>query len=325
VLTRWLIYHVASGQAFFTGAGCLIVSALISWLDRRRGVRAGRNLLAVMGGAAVAASATPLPAWAYLLLSLVTLSWLAAEAFRKPELSRLVVGLRVAVVLAWTAAAIAEAPFHWTPRVPAMGRPTLGIIGDSITAGMGGDEAATWPRLLADRFGVEVRDHARMGATVASALRQADEMSPVERLILLEIGGNDLLGGTAPEDFEAGLDQLLSAVHRPDRVVVMLELPLPPTYNAFGLIQRRLARRHHVLLVPKRVLLGVLEQEGATLDSIHLSREGHRRMAETMWAIVRTAYADQVRRSGTSERGKAEADGFGGHSPPYEDSSPAKP
>jgi len=298
VLSRWLIYHVASGHAFFTGVACLIAAALVSWFDRRRGVQAGRNLLVAVCGAAVAASATPLAVWAYLLLALATLVWLTAEAFRKRESSRFVAGVRVVVVLAWSAAALVEAPFHRTPRLSAMRRPALGIIGDSLTAGMGGDGATTWPKLLADRRGVEVRDHARMGATVASALRQADELAPDERLVLLEIGGNDLLGGTPPRDFETGLDQLLSAVRRFGRVVVMLELPLPPTYNAFGIIQRRLAHRHRIPLVPKRILLGVLEQEGATLDSIHLSPEGHRHMAKAVWVILRTAYTDQERGSG---------------------------
>lgn len=292
MFTRWLIYHVASGQAFFTGAGCLIAGALVSWFGRKRGARAGRNLLVAVGGAAVGASATPLPVWGYGLLALATLCWLGVEALPKRMPGRLVVGFRVVVVLAWAAGAVVEAPYHRTPRLPPMGQPTLGIIGDSITAGMGGGEAATWPKVLARSHGIEVRSRAKMGATVASALRQAEQLSEDERLVLLEIGGNDVLGGTTPRDFEAGLDRLLTTINRPGRVVVMLELPLPPTYNAFGLTQRRLARRHRVILIPKRVLLGVLQHEGATVDSIHLSPEGHRQMAGAVWRVLRPAYGD---------------------------------
>ena len=70
------------------------------------------------------------------------------------------------------------------------------------------------------------------------------------------------------------------------RTVVMLELPLPPFHNRYGDAQRRLARRHGVLLVPKRVLIGVLTSEGATLDTIHLSGRGHALMAETIWDLI---------------------------------------
>jgi hypothetical protein len=65
-----------------------------------------------------------------------------------------------------------------------------------------------------------------------------------------------------------------------------LELALPPFHNRYGDAQRRLATRHGVLLIPKRVLIGVLTSEGATLDTVHLSRRGHALMAETVWGIL---------------------------------------
>jgi acyl-CoA thioesterase-1 len=67
---------------------------------------------------------------------------------------------------------------------------------------------------------------------------------------------------------------------------VMLELPLPPTFNRFGEIQRRLARRHNVVLIPKRYFASVLVGEEATLDGLHLSPSGHRKMAEMVWQMV---------------------------------------
>src|SRR5437764_1030097 len=77
-------------------------------------------------------------------------------------------------------------------------------------------------------------------------------------LVLAEIGGNDILGDTGPEAFGRGLDALLGRLRAGGRTVVMLELPLPPSYNRYGEAQRRLARRHGAFLVPKRVLLGVM-------------------------------------------------------------------
>jgi acyl-CoA thioesterase I len=44
--------------------------------------------------------------------------------------------------------------------------------------------------------------------------------------------------------------------------------------------------RHGVLLVPKRVLIGILTVDGATVDSIHLSRRGHELMSETVWKMI---------------------------------------
>ncbi len=292
MLTRWLVFHVASGQSFFTGAACLIVAVCLTALKKQRHIRMARNALVCIGGLLVSVSATPLSPWFYLLLLIASLLWLVGEASGGRVSAGRALGLRIAVAIVWVAAVLVELPYHLAPRVPRLGHPAFGIIGDSVTAGMGGEKAVTWPRIFADDHGVVVHDHSQAGAKVASALRQAASLSPDERLVLLEIGGNDILGETTPAAFEAGLARLLSAVCRPGRVVVMLELPLPPTYNAFGRIQRRLARRYQTLLVPKRVLLGVLQQQGTTLDSIHLTKEGHQGMADAVWNVVRRAYED---------------------------------
>ena len=66
----------------------------------------------------------------------------------------------------------------------------------------------------------------------------------------------------------------------------MFELPLPPFYNAFGIIQRRLAKKHGVTLIPKRVLMRVLSGSNATLDSIHLTQHGHEMLAASVWEIL---------------------------------------
>jgi acyl-CoA thioesterase-1 len=71
----------------------------------------------------------------------------------------------------------------------------------------------------------------------------------------------------------------------------MFELPLPPFYNEFGRIQRRLARAHGVALIPKWVLLGVLRGQAATLDSIHLSPAGQREMARSVWSVIGPAFS----------------------------------
>ena len=109
--------------------------------------------------------------------------------------------------------------------------------------------------------------------------------------MLLEIGGNDILGPTTSREFESQLDELLAEVASPKRQVVIFELPLPPFYNNFGLVQRRLARKHDILLVPRRVFLSVLAGEESTLDTIHLSSDGHRRMAECVWQLLESAFA----------------------------------
>lgn len=97
-------------------------------------------------------------------------------------------------------------------------------------------------------------------------------------------------------DFERHLDALLGRLRGEGHLVVMFELPLPPFQAGFGAAQRRMARRHGVGLIPKRVLAGVLLTTGATLDTIHLSPTGHRLMAGSVEKTIgRTAGPGPVR------------------------------
>jgi acyl-CoA thioesterase I len=79
----------------------------------------------------------------------------------------------------------------------------------------------------------------------------------------------------------------------------MFELPLPPFNHEYGRIQRSLALKHKVLLVPKRVFLSILAASDSTLDTIHLSQAGHQAMAACVWQLVSSAYpAEEIEQPG---------------------------
>jgi len=44
------------------------------------------------------------------------------------------------------------------------------------------------------------------------------------------------------------------------------------------------------LLIPKRVFLGILAPEEATVDTIHLTSAGHQRMADEVWRLLSPAF-----------------------------------
>jgi acyl-CoA thioesterase-1 len=287
-----VIYFIGSGDAFFVGAAAILLGLVVSVLTSARWPLLARNLMVLIGVVFVAISGTPLVYWMYALLGVVTCTWLALEWWKSHVGVKALVVARIILALCWLAAVGMELPYHFTPTLPALGKPMLFLIGDSVSAGMRDNEKGTWPKLLADEHAIDVRDFSKMGATVGSALKQSDRIGDQAGLVLLEIGGNDLLGSTTAEQYENRLDALLTAVCRHDRTVVMIELPLPPFRNDFGMIQRRLAEQYGVLLIPKRVFIGVLTTHGATIDGIHLSPAGHALMAEVMWQEIRPAYPD---------------------------------
>lgn len=107
----------------------------------------------------------------------------------------------------------------------------------------------------------------------------ASKVTLEDRIVLIEIGGNDLLSGVPSHEFEQALEAIFLKVVAPGRTVVMFELPLFPHTIAYGQIQRRLAAKYGVWLIPKRFFIYVISGPGATLDGLHLSDAGAHRMA----------------------------------------------
>ena len=152
----------------------------------------------------------------------------------------------------------------------------LVIIGDSLSSGLG--EATPWPVVLEETSGIGVKNLARAGAGVHEALGMAAHVFSDDHVVLLEIGGNDLLAGLPSDKFAEGLEELLIKVCSPRRTVVMLELPLIPSKIGYGQVQRRLSEKYHVWLIPKRFLADGLRAD-TTSDGLHLSPRGAGRMA----------------------------------------------
>ena len=129
-----------------------------------------------------------------------------------------------------------------------------------------------------------------MGETTSSALTHSKAHEIHSPVVIVEIGGNDLLGTTTAAKYARDLDALLAHLSAPERQIMMFELPLPPSYNEFGRLQRALAKEYHVKLVPRRIQLSIIADSDSTLDTLHLTEAGHHRMASCVWQLVRAAF-----------------------------------
>ena len=282
------VLHFGSGAAFFTGFALVAIGTFLAVTLRRWWSRVMADLL-VLGGLVMAAlSSTPLPAGAWAALLLVLMAAVAV-AHRTTTSAKVRYGALVVALGCWAAAVAWEWSYHGMPDVPQAPAKRLYVVGDSISAGIGREGGRIWPKIIAEQqvgSGLQIVDLSRGGATLASALDTLQRQELRDGMVLLEIGGNDLLGGAPAERFEQDLDRLLKHVTGRGRVVVMLELPLPPFRAGIGRAQRRLAERYGVVLVPKRYFATVFAGAGATLDGLHLSATGQERMARIVWGLI---------------------------------------
>lgn len=269
-----------AGRVLFYGLAVCMAALAVRPRVRRPWARSVASVLSVVAAGLVVLSATPMPWWLYALWVASAVGALAAQ-----EVKRAVWPAFGSLAAMSALVAVLEVPHHATPDVPPIGGRRIFAIGDSISTAWEPGTGA-WPDVLRARRGLDIVNLAEPGATTGRALHQAGKIPPGQAFVIVEIGGNDLLGEGGAAEFERELDALLAALVGPGRTVVMLELPLPPFEQAYGLAQRRLAAAHGVTLIPKRYFTRVLGGKDATVDGLHLSPRGQELMAEAIWEVV---------------------------------------
>jgi len=184
-----------------------------------------------------------------------------------------------------------ELPYHVAEEITVSRDQTIYVLGDSISSGLRDRvrvKETAWPEVLAQITGLRVANLAGAGATLQSALAfQAKRVSIADSVVVLEIGGVDVLEHTDASEFEFYLEELLKKVGSTGAKIVMFEIPLPPLCNRYGRIQRALAKEYRVTLIPKRFMTNVTGMEGGTIDGLHLSQTGHDALAKSLKDIIR--------------------------------------
>ena len=279
-----VVLQIANGNAFFIGIGMTVAAFVLRlWL-------AGRILVSLItitwlvGISLVILSATPL---SYCLYGLWFLLCIAA---RISSNGRTPFKLKASAIAVFAAASLLicliELPYHFATRIAASQDQPVFVLGDSISAGIAAKER-TWPEVLGDLAHLKVTNLSRPGASVETALDQADNITSTNAIIIVEIGGNDLLGHTDSHVFYEQLDRLLSKLKRGNNQMVMFELPLLPFWNDFGKAQRVLAEKYGMILIPKSCLTRVFGSTGDTLDGLHLSQKGHNELASLVFGMLK--------------------------------------
>lgn len=277
----------AAGSPFFVGIALTVV--LLLWLTKRQVKGAARRfgiIGVIVGVLFVAMSATPI-----LPLTVLYLLWpffIVRTLWRIPgdkagSRFRQYYPLGIVVIISALMVGF-EVPYRIAPRIEVGAAKDLYVIGDSLCGGAP-TEQENWPELLGKALGLTTHNYSHGGATVRSAEHNAKRVEQAGALVIVWVGGNDMLKGAATKDYAAGLETILKHVCGNGRQVVMMELPLIPGFNGYGIAQRRLAEQYGITLLPKRLLADVLGTQGSTVDGLHFSTRGHALIAQSMLTV----------------------------------------
>jgi acyl-CoA thioesterase I len=161
-------------------------------------------------------------------------------------------------------------------------------LGDSLFAGYGLEPGQSYPARLeaalrARGINARIANAGVSGDTTAGGLQRLEfalnGQAKAPGLVLISLGGNDMLRGVAPEETRANLDAILTKLAQRKIKVVLLGMLAAPNLGAdyrraFDPIYPALARKHDAVLVPFFLQPLIGKPQLIQADRIHPTLEG---------------------------------------------------
>ncbi len=177
---------------------------------------------------------------------------------------------------------------------------TILFFGNSLTAGLGVEPDEAFPALIENKIDsldlpYKVINAGLSGETTAAGKARINWLLKQKvDVFVLELGANDGLRGIPVTETSKNLQDIVDQVKAkyPDVKLVMTGMEVPPNMGGkyaseFRLIFRQIAEKNNMVLVPFLLdkVGGVPELNQS--DGIHPTPEGHKILAENVWAILK--------------------------------------
>ncbi len=193
------------------------------------------------------------------------------------------------LALALSLATCGEKP----PQLPKLGAEDVVLaFGDSLTYGTGAGTQEAYPMVLSTLISRRVVGAGVPGETTADGLERLpavlDEVRP--RLMLLCMGGNDMLRKVAPASIESNLRAMVQLAKARGIGVLLIGVPTPELFGAPPGFYDSIAKEFSLPL-EKKVLNDILFDRSLKSDTIHPNALGYRRFAEALAGLLHKAGA----------------------------------
>ena len=179
------------------------------------------------------------------------------------------------------------------PRLSKLsGSDAIVAFGDSLTEGTGAQEDESYPAVLGKLIGRDVVRAGVPGEVTAQGLARLpamiDEHRP--RLVIVCLGGNDMLRKIGDAEIRQNLRAILKTLKDRGIAVVLVGVPRPALITSAPAFYAELAKEFGIPYEGK-VVTSVLYSAELKSDPIHPNAMGYRRIAEAIAELLRRAGA----------------------------------
>ena len=177
-------------------------------------------------------------------------------------------------------------------------RPTLLILGDSLSAAHNIPEKQGWVTLMSERLARKtppwtVINASVSGETSSGGLSRLPNLlaSHKPQWVMLELGANDGLRGLPLKNIRANLQEMIQRSQASGAKVILIGIMLPPNYGPayrepFARMYRELAEQNQLPLVPF-LLEGVADNPSLMQpDGLHPTALAQSKVLKHVWHVV---------------------------------------
>ncbi len=171
---------------------------------------------------------------------------------------------------------------------------TVLALGDSLTAGYGLTPEQAWPAHLAGRTGWKIVNGGVSGDRAGDALARLPALldAHAPTLVLIALGGNDMLRKLPEAQTRSDLARIVALARSADAQPVLLATPRPSVAGAVfqslsaPAFYAEIAREHKTPLI-EDAIPAVLSDPEFKLDPLHPNAEGHVALAGRVFDALR--------------------------------------
>ncbi len=180
-----------------------------------------------------------------------------------------------------------------TPKVAKLAASdTVLAFGDSLTFGTGAKPEDSYPAVLAQLISRNVVRAGVPGEQTAGGLARLPAMLDEHRpkLVIVCLGGNDMLRKQPQSAIETNLREILKTIRARGIDMVLVGVPTPGLITSAPEFYTKLAQEFGIPYEGK-IVTSVLYSPELKSDPIHPNADGYRKMAEAIAKLLRDAGA----------------------------------